>query len=337
MFERYTQASRRVIFFARLEASNFGSMTLETEHLLLGLIREDKNLMRHFLRNHSAIESIRKETERRITSHEEIPTSIDLPLSNEFTRILTYAAEEAARLNHLHIGTEHLLLGILREERCVAAEILHERGFRLDTMREQLARVSMAQEQGATGPAKQPIVEGEGKRELYTDADTGLYNKRFFVDVLKGELALPERDRQPLTLLILNVDHMKSVNDTFGHAAGNEVLKLVATILRSSIGHEDFAFRCGGDEFAVLLPGKDLKVGLDIAEHIRGRCETHLGQAMTPSISVTISIGVCEYEPAIPMDTLMDRASQALHKAKMIRNTVAFHPKKGRSSGGSVT
>ena len=140
MFERYTERARRVIFFARYEASQFGSTSIETEHLLVGLLREDKNLTNRFLRNHSSIESIRKEIESRTTIREKVSTSIDLPLSNECKRILAYAAEEAERLNHRHIGTEHLLLGILREEKCVAAEILHERGLRLNAIREELAR-----------------------------------------------------------------------------------------------------------------------------------------------------------------------------------------------------
>src|SRR3974377_1034204 len=142
MFERYTERARRVIFFARYEASQFGSTTIETEHLLLGLIREDKNLTNRFLRNHSSIESIRKEIEGRTTIREKVSTSIDLPLSNECKRILAYAAEEAERLNHRHIGTEHLLLGILREEKRFAAEILHERGLRLSQVRAEIARSS---------------------------------------------------------------------------------------------------------------------------------------------------------------------------------------------------
>ena len=152
MFERYTERARRVIFFARYEASQFGSIAIETEHLLLGLIREEKNLTNRFLRNPSSIENIRKEIEGRTTIREKISTSIDLPLSNESKRILAYANEEAERLNHRHIGTEHLLLGILREEKCVAAEILHERGLRLVAIREELARSPIASE----GPSLPP-------------------------------------------------------------------------------------------------------------------------------------------------------------------------------------
>src|SRR5438093_11853449 len=142
MFERYTEKARRVIFFARYEASQFGSPYIETEHLLLGLLREDKALTNRFLRSpHASIESIRKQIEGRTTVREKVSTSVDLPLSQECKRVLTSAAEEAERLQHKHIGTEHLLLGLLREEKSFAAEILHERGLRLSTIRDELGRV----------------------------------------------------------------------------------------------------------------------------------------------------------------------------------------------------
>src|SRR5256712_10376365 len=172
MFELYTERARRVIFFARYEASQFGSTTIETEHLLLGLIREDKNLTNRFLRNHSSIESIRKEIEGRTTIREKVSTSIDLPLSNECKRILAYAAEEAERLNHRHIGTEHLLLGILREEKCVAAEILHERGLRLNAMREELAR-SVVDRQTLIKPTETTL-RSEFARDLTQAAMDGI-------------------------------------------------------------------------------------------------------------------------------------------------------------------
>jgi len=131
-----------VIFFARYEASQYGSPYIETEHLLLGLMREDKALANRFLRQQGSIESIRKEIEARITIRERISTSVEVPLSAECKRILNMAAEEAERLGHKHVGTEHLLLGILREEKCFGAEILMERGLRLSTLREELSRTS---------------------------------------------------------------------------------------------------------------------------------------------------------------------------------------------------
>ena len=139
MFERYTEKARRVIFFARYEASQFGSPYIETEHLLLGLLREDKALTNRFLRSHASVESIRKQIEGHTTIREKVSTSVDLPLSNECKRVLAYAAEEAERLSHKHIGTEHLLLGMLREKDCLAARLLNERGLQLEATRIQIA------------------------------------------------------------------------------------------------------------------------------------------------------------------------------------------------------
>ncbi|MCH6552895.1 MAG: ATP-dependent Clp protease ATP-binding subunit [Acidobacteria bacterium] len=140
MFERYTEKARRVIFFARYEASQYGSPYIETEHLLLGLLREDKALTNRFLRSHGSIDSIRKEIERRTTIRERVSTSVELPFSEEVKRALRHAMDQAERMAHKHIGTEHLFLGLLSEEKCFAAEILRERGLRLSTVREELAR-----------------------------------------------------------------------------------------------------------------------------------------------------------------------------------------------------
>jgi ATP-dependent Clp protease ATP-binding subunit ClpC len=141
MFERYTEKARRVIFFARYEASQFGAPAIEPEHLLLGLMREDKTLTgRFFPRAQVSIESIRKEIEGRTLLREKISTSVELPLAPETKRVLHYAHEESDRLQHRHIGTEHLLLGLLREERSMAAEILYERGLRLNAVRDEIAR-----------------------------------------------------------------------------------------------------------------------------------------------------------------------------------------------------
>lgn len=171
MFERYTEKARRVIFFARYEASQFGSPYIETEHLLLGLLREDKALANRFLRSQANIESIRKQIETQTTVREKVSTSVDLPLSHECKRVLAYAAEEAERLNHKHIGTEHLLLGLLREEKCFAAEILHERGLRLSTVREEIARTTS--ERTATAKPKESSLLSEFSRDLTQAAAEG--------------------------------------------------------------------------------------------------------------------------------------------------------------------
>src|ERR1700745_1908375 len=145
MFERYTEKARRVIFFARYEASQFGAPAIEPEHLLLGLMREDKTLTgRLFPRPEITIEGIRREIESRTLLRERIPTSVELPLAPETKRVLHYSHEESDRLQHRHIGTEHLLLGLLREERSMAAEILYERGLRLNAGGDNISRQSGA-------------------------------------------------------------------------------------------------------------------------------------------------------------------------------------------------
>ena len=136
MFQRFTEKARRVIFFARYEAAQFGSPYIETEHLLLGVLREDEALTNRFIGKSSW--DIRKEIEANTTVHEKTSTSADLPLRDESKRVLNFSAEEADRLNDKHIGTEHLLLGLLREKKCYAAKLLGARNVKLDVVREQL-------------------------------------------------------------------------------------------------------------------------------------------------------------------------------------------------------
>jgi hypothetical protein len=138
MFERYTEKARRVIFFSRYEASQYGSAYIETEHLLLGLLREDKRIF--LCLKFENAEAVRREIDERSLKRPSTPTSIDLPLSDESRRVLAYALEEAERLEHPHIGTEHLLLGLLRENGCYAAEILRNHGVNLKTLREEFGQ-----------------------------------------------------------------------------------------------------------------------------------------------------------------------------------------------------
>src|SRR6476659_7985861 len=169
MFERYTEKARRVIFFARYEASQFGAPAIEPEHLLLGLMREDKTLTgRFFPRAQVSIESIRKEIEGRTLLREKISTSVELPLAPETKHVLAYAHEESDRLQHRHIGTEHLLLGLLREERSMAAEILYERGLRLNAVRDEIARQSGAESRTSQKKDTPHLVEFS--RDLTDDA-----------------------------------------------------------------------------------------------------------------------------------------------------------------------
>src|SRR5580704_5370822 len=140
MFERYTEKARRVIFFARYEASQYGSPYIETEHLLLGLLREDRELAKWFPGDSSVEPGIRTEIEGQITQRERISTSVEVPLTGECKKALNLAGEESERLAQRHVGTEHLLLGLLRVEGSLAAKLLGKRGLKPESIREQLAK-----------------------------------------------------------------------------------------------------------------------------------------------------------------------------------------------------
>jgi hypothetical protein len=136
MFERFTERARRVLFFARYEASQLGSIGIEPEHLLLGLVREGKGLTSTlFGRANLSLASIRQQIEGRVTFREKVSTSVEIPFSAATKRAMQFAADEADRLLHNYIGTEHLLLGLLREERSVAATVLTEAGLSLAQVR----------------------------------------------------------------------------------------------------------------------------------------------------------------------------------------------------------
>ncbi len=139
MFERYTEKARRAVFFARYECSQLGSHSIESEHLLLGILRENKSLYKLF--SEPLVEvaaSLRKQVEQHTPLGEKISTSVDLPLSEECKRILTYAAEEADQFSHKFIGSEHLFLGILRESTCFAASLLQDMGVSLESARTEI-------------------------------------------------------------------------------------------------------------------------------------------------------------------------------------------------------
>jgi len=190
MFERYTEKARRTIFFARYEASHFGSLYIETEYLLLGLLREDKALANRFLRSHAAVESIRKQIEGHTAPREKVSTSMDLPLSRECKRVLAYGAEESERLNHKHIGTDHLLLGLLREEECFAAQLLRERGLILDSVREQVQQSEAPVAQGGSASfarLDQWLAEREARGGIWTVKQKRVANRTTHFAIYAGD------------------------------------------------------------------------------------------------------------------------------------------------------
>jgi ATP-dependent Clp protease ATP-binding subunit ClpC len=123
---------------ARYEVSQLGASAIETEHLLLGLLREEKSILPRFFPAHASIDLIRKQIEGRVDMREKIPTYLEVPLSAESKNVLRYGAEEAYSLSHKDIKPEHLLLGLLREEGALGAKILRENGVEYAAVRRAL-------------------------------------------------------------------------------------------------------------------------------------------------------------------------------------------------------
>ena len=142
MFERFTERATRALFCARDEASQLGSSSIDSEHLLLGLIRDGKGLTDRLLADAGiGVDEIRDEMLRRVPARSKTSTSAEIPFSAAAQRVLQHAAQEADRLLHDSVGTEHMLLGLLSEEGNVAADVLTSRGLRLDRVRERIVEL----------------------------------------------------------------------------------------------------------------------------------------------------------------------------------------------------
>ena len=158
MFNRFTSRALRVVFNARSECSQLGSSTVEPEHILLGILDEGQGLASRILaRTGSTLDDFRGDILRRLTSRERIPESAEIPFSDSCERVLQYAAEEANRLGHNYRRPQHLLLGLLREEGSVAAEVLAARGLTTEAVREAIVTLLSSGEQPEVpGPPPTP-------------------------------------------------------------------------------------------------------------------------------------------------------------------------------------
>lgn len=139
----YTERARRALFFARLEASEIGGLAVETDHVLLGLLRAGKGYSSTlFARSDLSHADVKRAVEALLPPRERYATTVELPFSDETRRILQFASEEAESLGHNYVGTEHLLLGVLREEKSIAATLLIEKGIFYDEVRREIARLT---------------------------------------------------------------------------------------------------------------------------------------------------------------------------------------------------
>jgi len=157
------------------------------------------------------------------------------------------------------------------------------------------------------------------RAESFTDPLTGLGNRKFFDRSIEVAVKNAVQSGQPLTLMMFDIDHFKSFNDSFGHLTGDQVLRLVGMALRQSIKGQDITARYGGEEFAVLLPNTPLRQALTVADHIRRAIMAkELKKKSTGEIlgRVTISVGVSMLKPGDDTNSLIERADACLYAAK---------------------
>lgn len=155
------------------------------------------------------------------------------------------------------------------------------------------------------------------EKEAKTDVLTGLLNRRAYYEIALSEVRRCQRYGGKLALIMLDIDHFKTVNDTYGHAAGDKVLQEVADILKKILRESDYVFRFGGEEFMMLLPQTDIKHAEHLAERIRIATEKMKLLFTDQEISTTVSLGIAEFRTAdLTIKNVEKRADEALYAAK---------------------
>ena len=172
-------------------------------------------------------------------------------------------------------------------------------------------------------------LQGQLREQALRDPLTDVFNRRYLDTFLERELAQARRDRTPLAVMVLDVDHFKQINDTHGHLAGDQVLRDVATLVRRTVRASDVICRLGGEEFLVVLPGTGLEGGIELAQRLRAGLEAQPSSFDGKAIACTVSIGVAAYAHHVEgVDALIASADAALYAAKLGgRNRVVATPK----------
>ena len=176
----------------------------------------------------------------------------------------------------------------------------------------------------------------EAKNLSLTDGMTNLHNYRYFTIRLKEELNRAKRNKTKVSLLILDLDHFKNYNDTLGHQAGDEALRTLGRVLKSTIRDEDVVSRYGGEEFCIILPGISKDDIYPLGERVRSIIELHqfYKERVQPEGRITVSLGGATYpDDAKDGDELVLKADQALYKAKDHgRNRLVIFSKKKKTA-----
>lgn len=159
-------------------------------------------------------------------------------------------------------------------------------------------------------------LEAELDSLAHSDSLTGLPNRRRFLEQLSSEIERCQRYAKAMSVMELDLDHFKSINDRYGHAAGDETLIMFAELMRDRLRHTDFACRFGGEEFMVALPETGVAEARLVAERIRRDLETSAIEHQGQVFHITVSIGLAEHEPGDTSEGLLKRVDEALYRAK---------------------
>ncbi len=165
-------------------------------------------------------------------------------------------------------------------------------------------------------PLRNGIQYREASLLAYRDALTGVNNRSTFDATMEREISLAKRQKNGLTLLMIDIDHFKSFNDNYGHSAGDEVLKSVAIILKTSTRDSDLVFRYGGEEFAIILRNSDCESSTMVAERILGSIRDNRVNIEEQTHSVSVSVGLSCLSKSDSFNSLFKRADAALYAAK---------------------
>lgn len=170
------------------------------------------------------------------------------------------------------------------------------------------------------------------ERSALVDELTGLYNRRYFNDAIQREVERFKRFGHRFSLVMLDVDHFKRFNDSYGHLVGDDALQTVASVLRDTARTSDHVVRYGGEEFALILPHTDAEQALAASERLRQAMERRPVQVQKDqSVPLTISLGAATFpEDAINARDLVARSDEALYEAKRIRNSACSYAEKNR-------
>ena len=162
-------------------------------------------------------------------------------------------------------------------------------------------------------------VQNQKYMQANCDPLTKLYNKRFFTDIISKEFSYSKRTKAPLSLLMLDIDHFKNVNDSYGHLTGDLVLTMMGDLLSKSVRHENVACRYGGEEFAIVLRNTGPMAAELVAERIRKAVETCEITSGTDAVKITVSIGVATYDHKnfSTFEELIQFADELLYESKL--------------------